>query len=83
MSFPPLFTESIKAVISYLLIFIFFSNIIISYYSMKQIKNSIFRWSDDIRSRLFYSLAVMVSDKKIILETNPSYVVLYQIKKKN
>ena len=76
MSFPPLFTESIKAVISYLLIFIFFSNIIISYYSMKQIKNSIFRWSDDIRSRLFYSLAVMVSDKKIILETNPSYVVL-------
>ena len=49
---------------------------------MKQIKNFIFRWSDDIRSRLFYSLAVMVSDKKIILKTNPSYVVLYQIKKK-
>lgn len=36
---------------------------------------------DDIRSRLFYSLAVMVSDKKIILKTNPSHV-LYQIKAK-
>ena len=41
---------------------------------MKQIKNFTFRWSDDIRSRLFYSLAVMVSDKKIILKTNSSNV---------